>query len=67
MKEQASKGIPLEIVELLHFMRHNKLTMPQVFKTTQRGLITRQEFETCLVQVGFKARDMLKLIELLDT
>lgn len=34
LRNQAKKGTPLEIIELLHFMKQNKLTMANVFKNT---------------------------------
>ncbi len=67
LREQARKGTPLEIMELITFMRQQNLNMASVFKVTQRGLISRQEFENALRDVGFKSRDLMKLIEALDT
>jgi Ca2+-binding EF-hand superfamily protein len=57
----------LEILELLNYMRQSNLNMASIFKATQRGLISRQEFENALRDVGFQSRDMTKLIEALDT
>lgn len=59
-------GTPLEIVELSNFMRQNKLTMPMIFKTTQRGDIKVDEFLSSLTHVGFRPRDAPKLVEALD-
>ena len=54
IRDQFKKGvIPLEIVDLLHFMRQSEMTMPQIFKTSQRGIIPRGEFESSLREAGF--------------
>ena len=61
-----SKGTPIEILELVNFMRQQGLGMAQVFKLAQTGFIQRQEFENSLRDVGFKSRDIMKLVEVLD-
>lgn len=62
IKEQARKGTPLEIVELLNFMRQSRLGMAQIFKTTQRGEIKVDEFIQSLSAAGFRPKDPSKLI-----
>ena len=66
IKDQARKGIPLEIMDLCHHINTNKLTMQTVFKTATRGGIPVKDFEQALRDVGYKAQDPLKLIEMLD-
>jgi hypothetical protein len=66
VRDQAGKGTPMVILELLHFMSKNHLTMPQVFKIAQAGAIQRIEFEKALNAIGFKSKDMNKLVEVLD-
>lgn len=34
IRDQAKKGVPIEVVELIHFMNQNKLNMASVFKST---------------------------------
>ena len=40
--------------------------MSQIFKETQRGMIKKEDFENALKEAGFRPRDMLKLVEILD-
>ncbi len=68
LRDQVRRSTPMEVVELINFMKQNTLTIQSLFKNAPTsGLITVQDFETTLNNVGFKARDMPKLVEALDT
>lgn len=57
--EQMNKqGTPLEILDFFHFMRQQGVSLPQIFKSTQRGMLPRQEFETALADAGFIPKDL---------
>ena len=60
------KGTPFLVLDLLHFLAQNQLSMQTVFKTTQKGLISRQDFESSLREAGFQSKDMNGLVEALD-
>ncbi len=65
IREQAKKGVPLEILDLLNFMRVNKLTVGKMFND-MHGIVSRQNFEAALKDARFTPKDPQKLIEILD-
>lgn len=66
--DQAKKGsVPLDVIDLIHYLRSNQLNIQSIFKTSQKGFISKGEFEISLKDAGFVPKDMSKLIQALDT
>lgn len=59
-------SIPLEVMDLLHFLNQKRLNIATAFKA-DRGSITRQEFESCLKTIGYVTNKLIALEDALST